>query len=58
VDIAATARVASPARMEFSYEITVKGQTGAIATGRTSHAAVGRDGRPCRLPDRILEAFA
>jgi acyl-CoA thioester hydrolase len=58
VDIVATARVASPARMEFRYEITVRGQAGPIATGRTSHAAVGRDGRPCRLPDRVLEAFA
>jgi len=28
------------------------------ATGRTLHAALDRDGRPCRLPARIREAFA
>jgi acyl-CoA thioester hydrolase len=58
VEIRTSVRVASAVRLEFSYDVTVKGQDGTVAMGRTRHAAVGRDGRPCRLPDRILEAFA
>jgi acyl-CoA thioester hydrolase len=48
----------SPIRMAFSYEVTVKGQPDVAAVGRTVHAALDRDGRPCRLPERIREAFA
>ena len=28
------------------------------ATGKTVHAATDRDGKPCRVPPRIREAFA
>jgi acyl-CoA thioesterase FadM len=28
------------------------------ATGRTVHAALDPSGRPCRLPERVREAFA
>jgi acyl-CoA thioesterase FadM len=44
--------------MEFTYEVHVNGQPGVAARGLTMHAATGADGRPCRLPARILEAFA
>jgi acyl-CoA thioester hydrolase len=57
VHVHAEGRVSSPVRMEFVYEVSVNGQAGVVASGRTTHAAVGRNGRPCRLPDRILEAF-
>jgi acyl-CoA thioester hydrolase len=50
-------RVISPVRMEFHYELRAAGSEDLVATGRTAHAAVGRDGRPCRLPDRVLEAI-
>ncbi|HET9369363.1 MAG TPA: thioesterase family protein [Vicinamibacterales bacterium] len=58
IEIRTEGRVASPVRMEFSYEVFVNGQDGPAAVGRTSHAALGRDGRPCRLPERVREAFA
>jgi acyl-CoA thioester hydrolase len=58
VEVYADGRMTSPVRMEFRYEVVVSGQPGVVATGRTAHAAVTRDGRPCRLPDRIVEAFA
>ena len=58
VEVQATGRLTSPVRMEFLYEVAVKGQAGIVATGRTTHAALSRDGRPCRVPDRIREAFA
>jgi acyl-CoA thioester hydrolase len=58
IEIRTEGRVASPVRMEFSYEVFVTGQDAPAAVGRTSHAALGRDGRPCRLPERVREAFA
>lgn len=58
LEIRTEGRLTSQVRLEFHYEVHVTGQAGAIATGRTAHAAVSRNGRPCRLPARILEAFA
>jgi acyl-CoA thioester hydrolase len=58
VEVHAEGRLASPVRMEFQYAVNVTGQVGVVASGRTAHAAVSRDGRPCRLPDRIRQAFA
>jgi acyl-CoA thioester hydrolase len=58
VEIAVTARLLSPVRLEFTYEASVKGQPGVVATGRTVHAALDRDGRPCRLPRHITEVFS
>lgn len=58
LEIVTGGRLTSPVRLEFHYEVLVKGQEGIIATGRTAHAAVNRAGRPCRLPARIVEAFA
>lgn len=58
LEIRTEGRVTSPVRMEFSYEVHVHGQAGPIATGRTAHAALTREGRPCRLPARITGAFA
>jgi acyl-CoA thioester hydrolase len=58
IDVRTEGRLASAVRLEFAYEVAVKGQTGTAATGRTVHAAIGPDGRPCRLPQRLREAFA
>ena len=47
-------------RVRFDYEIRDRGSERLLATGSTEHAAVDREGRPCRLPDdlkRRLEAF-
>lgn len=48
----------SPVRMEFFYEVRQKDDRSLVAAGHTRHAALGRDGRPCRLPARILDVFA
>jgi acyl-CoA thioester hydrolase len=58
MEIRTEGRVTSAVRMEFQYEVRVKGKADVIASGRTAHAAVGRDGRPCRLPVRVTEALA
>jgi acyl-CoA thioester hydrolase len=50
--------ICSLVRMAFDYEVTLNGDAEIVATGRTVHAAVGTDGRPCRLPARIHEVFA
>lgn len=51
----------SRARLSFTfrlYRIAPDGAETLAAEGRTDLAAVGRDGRPTRLPREILEALA
>ena len=40
-------------RITFSYRIERETDGTLVATGSTTHAAVDRHGRPCRLPDRL-----
>ena len=58
IHVRTAGRLTSPVRMEFNYEVVVQGQSDVAATGRTVHAALDREGRPCRLPARIREVFA
>jgi acyl-CoA thioester hydrolase len=51
-------RLASAVRMEFSYEVVLDASNQVAAIGRTVHAATDPQGRPRRLPDRVIEAFA
>lgn len=53
VEIRTTGALLSPVRVQFTYQVSVKGHPDAAAIGRTSHAATGPDGRPCRLPARF-----
>src|SRR5687768_6188494 len=48
-------RLLSRARVEFSYEILRPSDGAVNAVGTTMHAAINADGRPCRLPDYILD---
>lgn len=50
-------RLLSPVRVEFEYEICRPADGAVNAVGRTVHAAVDTSGRPCRLPDYVLEFF-
>lgn len=43
----------SPLRVEFVYEIVRSADQVTLATGRTIHASLDREGRPCRLPERV-----
>lgn len=52
-----TGRLLSPVRMEFTYEVRHQGDQTVVATGYTRHAALGPEGRPCRLPARIRDVF-
>jgi acyl-CoA thioester hydrolase len=60
VEIRAEGSLVSPVRMSFTYEVRVigGGRDDLAATGRTLHAAIDRNGRPCRLPERIMAVFA
>ena len=49
-------RLLSPIRVAFSYAVERADGTVA-ARGRTEHAALGRDGRPRRLPAFLREAL-
>ncbi len=56
VRVETTLEVMSPARLKFHFRVLREdagGQTLA-AEGATTHAAVGREGRPARVPDEIL----
>ena len=48
----------SPVRMQFTYTIVRRADDVVSASGRTVHAAVTSEGRPCKLPDRIRRVFA
>ena len=45
----------SPARVEFRYEVSRPANGTVNAVGRTVHAAVDNSGKPCRLPDHVLD---
>jgi acyl-CoA thioester hydrolase len=58
MEIRASGRLLSPVRMEFTYEVRRVGDGELTASGRTVHAALDGNGRPCRLPPRVREVFA
>jgi acyl-CoA thioester hydrolase len=45
-------------RLAFEYEVHRDGTDGPLATGSTVHAALDREGRPCRLPDDLRRRLA
>jgi acyl-CoA thioester hydrolase len=57
LEVRAAGTLMSPVRIEFTYELVTLEEGTLLATGRTVHAALDRDGRPCRLPDRVRDMF-
>lgn len=58
IEIRTEGRAKSPVRIQFDYEAVLKPTRSVVATGRTVHAATDRDGRICRLPDRVRTVLA
>ena len=58
LDVRAEGRMLSPVRMEFTYQVIRREDQATVASGRTVHAGVDPAGKPCRLPERIRQAFA
>ena len=57
LEIRTLARMLSPVRIEFNYELVRLPDGVVLATGRTVHVGLDRDGRPCRLPARVRAIF-
>jgi len=55
IEISTVATVLSQVRIRFDYEARLMRSSTLAATGHTVHAALGADGRPRRLPPRVLE---
>jgi acyl-CoA thioester hydrolase len=47
----------SPVRVHFGYQVVRPADGATLATGHTVHAALDRNGRPCRLPERARSLF-
>ena len=55
IEIRTRAALLSPVRVRFDYDV-VRAIDGTIAaSGHTVHAALDVNGKPCRLPARVLE---
>jgi acyl-CoA thioester hydrolase len=57
LEIRTSGAMLSPVRVEFSYEVVRPADAAVIAVGRTMHASLDRDGRPCRFPERAKVVF-
>jgi len=53
IDVRTRAAMVSPVRIQFDYEVVRAADGATLATGTTVHAAIDRDGRPRRLPERV-----
>ena len=53
IEIRTMGAAISPVRVQFTYEIIRSADNAPIATGTTVHATLDRNGRPCRLPERV-----
>jgi acyl-CoA thioester hydrolase len=58
LEVRTKGRLLSPVRMQFDYEIVRRDDAVIAAVGHTVHAALDTAGRPCRLPERVRQAFA
>ena len=58
LDVKTDGWMVSPVRMQFTYEVVRREDAALAASGKTVHAAVDVNGRPCRLPVRIRQVFA
>ena len=52
LEIRTKGELVSPACVAFDYEVVRRADAAVTAVGRTVHAAVRPDGKPCRLPER------
>lgn len=55
IEISTRMQLMTPVRVRFDYEVRRPGEESPLATGHTVHAALDVNGRPCRLPARVLE---
>jgi acyl-CoA thioester hydrolase len=58
IDVRTSGAMLSPVRVQFTYEVVRIADAAMLATGSTVHAALDRNGRPCRLPPRVRTLFS
>ncbi len=58
IEVRTSGGMLSPVRVKFSYEVVRAADAVTLATGSTVHATIDRNGRPCRLPERIRTVFS
>lgn len=58
IDIRTRATLLTPVRLRFDYEAVRVSDGTVTATGHSVHAGMNPAGRPCRLPERVLEMLA
>ena len=58
IEVRTTGEMLSPVRVKFAYEIVRAADAATLATGTTVHATVDRNGRPCRMPERVRTVLA
>ena len=58
IEIRTRARLVSPVRIAFDYELARRADGVAVASGHTVHVTLDSAGRPTRLPPRVKELFA
>jgi acyl-CoA thioester hydrolase len=58
IEVRTTGELLSPVRVKFTYEIVRPADAATLASGTTVHATLGRNGRPCRLPERVRNVLS
>jgi acyl-CoA thioester hydrolase len=58
IEVRTSGGMVSPVRVKFSYEVVRAADRTLLATGSTVHATLDRDGKPCRLPERVRAFFS
>jgi acyl-CoA thioester hydrolase len=53
IEIVTRATLLTPVRIRFDYDLVRRGDQALAAVGYTVHAALDRNGRPCRLPEGV-----
>ena len=53
IEVRTRGEMLSPVRVKFSYEVVRAADAATLATGTTVHVTLNRQGRPCRLPERV-----
>ena len=57
IEIRTRGELLSPVRLRFQYEVVRISDGTLLAEGQTAHGSIGADGRPRRLPDRVVDIF-
>jgi acyl-CoA thioester hydrolase len=55
LEVRTRATLLTPVRIRFDYEVVRLSDGTSSASGHSVHAALNGSGRPCRLPERVLE---